>query len=721
LWSEPRDNRQDHTPSDYKVKIRTNYLVALGVILFALPAAGNPINRIPSLEELLGNEKSLLRKYRESPGLNLAEKFGSDPFKIRYLPNRKQYLILLRNRSEVLLADRSLTLIDRMATPRSPTGWTLVHDRLLFVSGDQSPEIQLYEITAKKILSRGKLRLRGVASVRDLVYVPSLHSLFLLDDFDRRLHQFTLAPNWPSQKRLTFHQKSFPIAAGPTQIHYLNDHLLINLLLDHSLLIIPLIQGRPDFSLSSQITHDGPIWAFDASATDASLLIAAGGVENHPLNRLGEEFGYVDSFLFLYILRRDRSTGVYRWHPTDRKVPGRFAQQNLSEINIVIPKALHFAASSNDTPRLWVSAFGSPQVARFEVQEGRLQLTGRFNLPPGTTDFVIVQEEQNKEKPGREIGSLVITNALFDQIYRLEIGSGSSAYQKVQGIPLAHSKLSRESRVGELLFFTTLLTPNNRTDGELSRFTCETCHYEGTIDGRVHYTGRGHVFATTKTVRNLANNVPLFSRAGDKSLASMVLAEFRVANQGRNDSFSVKLSKEIGDLTSELSPTYLRKSFLSFFVDFQHRPNPWLTRSRKLSPKALRGLFVFRERCEYCHQATISTREHESLPYSDWEKWIEAEEKDLVWGAPFYTKTGIKPYVFRAGARVPSLRRVQQKYPYFTNGSSRTLRDLLSRFRYQDTTAWHHYEPRSGAAEPQDVKALMAEEIESLEELLRFF
>jgi len=96
-------------------------------------------------------------------------------------------------------------------------------------------------------------------------------------------------------------------------------------------------------------------------------------------------------------------------------------------------------------------------------------------------------------------------------------------------------------------------------------------------------------------------------------------------------------------------------------------------------------------------------------------------EKDLVWGAPFYTKTGIKPYVHRAGARVPSLRRVKQKYPYFTNGSSRTLRDLLSRFRYQDTKAWHHYEPRSGETKPQDVKALMAEEIESLEELLRFF
>jgi len=720
------DSTQACRPLGHKIGVWLVCFLALGVVLFALPARGKPIGQIPSLEELIEYERDLVQKNRESPDANRDDKFGSDPFKIRYLPDLKKYLILLRNRSEVLLADHSLTLIDRKPTPRSPTGWTLVHGRLLFVSGELSPEIQLYEITDNELLPRGKLHLEGVASVRDLVYVSSMRSLFLLNDFDRRLHQLKLAPNWSNQGQLSFQQTDFPLGAGAVQILYRNNHLLINLLLDHTLLIVPLIQGRPEFSRSSQITHDGPIWGFDAIASEESLLIAAGGVENRPLNRVGGEFGYVDSFLFLYLLPREQATGVYRWLPTYRKVPGRFARRNLSEIDLVMPKALHFTSSSNDTLRLWVSAFGSPKLAQFDVREGLLQLTGQFNLPPGTTDFVIVQEKQSEKKPGGEVHSLVITNALFDQIYRLEIDSGSSAYQRVQGIPLPKSKLSRESRIGELLFFTTLLTPTNRTDGELSRFTCETCHIEGTVDGRVHYTGRENVFASTKTLRNLANNVPLFSRAGDKSLASMVLAEFRVANQQRKDSFSIEPSKfpwlrEIGDLPSKLSPTYLRKAFLSFFVDFQHRPNPWNILSHKLTPKAVRGLSVFRARCEYCHQATLSTRGYESLPFADWKHWLEAEEKDLVWGAPFYTKTGIKPYVHRAGARVPSLRRVQQKYPYFTNGSSRSLRHLLSRFRYQGLTAWHHYETRSGEAKPQDVRALTAEEIEGLEELLRFF
>lgn len=701
-------------------------LIGTGVALVSSPAGGEPRIQIPSLEYLLQYEKRLVRKSVGPTGLNPADKFGSDPVRILYLPARRQYLILLRNRSELLLADRSLNLLDRKGTPSSPTGWSLAGEHFLFVGGELSPEIYLYEITAKGLRLQGKLCLQGVASVRDLLYVAPLHSLFLLDDFDRRLHQLVLAPGWSGQEKLDFQRKTFPLGAGPIQIRYQNYHLVVNLLLEHTLLIVPLIHGGPDFSLSSRITHDGPIWDFDAIVWRDSLMIAAGGVEDRPLNRLGGEFGHVDSFLFLYVVPREHATGVYRWRSADLHSPQAFVQQNLSKVGVVTPKALRFAPSSGNSVDLWVSAFGSARMVRFNVREGRIQLTGNVSVPPGTTDFAIVEEPLGPGKAKRGNQALVLTNALFDRTYRIEMGSRGTPYQTAQGLPSYPSKRSRESRIGELLFFTTLMTPYNRSERELSRFTCEACHYEGTIDGRVHYTGRGHVFAATKTVRGLANNVPLFSRAGDRSLASMVLAEFRVANQGRRDSFSIKVSEypwleEIGDVPAVLSPTDLREALLAFFVDFQHRPNPWQAQGRKLSQRALRGLVVFRERCEYCHQASLSTRKAQSLPYGNWQGWIESEGRGLVWGAPFYTKTGIQPYVHKAGARVPSLRRVQQKYPYFTNGSSRTLQELLSRFRYRATSAWHHYEPSSVQAGPEDMKSLTAEEIASLEELLRFF
>ena len=267
---------------------RLNVCVAVALVLVISLATGATTNKISSLEDLLKFEGQLLRKRRETSNL---DPFGSDPFKIHYHPQSEQYLILLRNRSEVLLTDRTLNLVDRQVTPKSPSGWTFVQNRFLFISGELSSEIQLFEITVKGLLPRTKFRLQGVASIRDLVYVPSIGSLFLLDEFDRRLIQATLPSDWPSQKHFKIEQKTYPLGAGPIQIRAHDNHLLINLLLEHVLLIVPLTHGRPDFSRASRINHNGPIWAFDALAQHDSLVIAAAGIENRPLNRLGGSEG----------------------------------------------------------------------------------------------------------------------------------------------------------------------------------------------------------------------------------------------------------------------------------------------------------------------------------------------------------------------------------------------------------------------------------------------
>ena len=89
-----------------------------------------------------------------------------------------------------------------------------------------------------------------------------------------------------------------------------------------------------------------------------------------------------------------------------------------------------------------------------------------------------------------------------------------------------------EERLGEALFFTTLMAPGNSSEGSHSRFSCETCHFEGYVDGRVHYTGRDDVRVATKPLRGLFNNRPHFSRALDADLATVSHHEFRVAGKG---------------------------------------------------------------------------------------------------------------------------------------------------------------------------------------------
>src|SRR5205814_5016931 len=98
-------------------------------------------------------------------------------------------------------------------------------------------------------------------------------------------------------------------------------------------------------------------------------------------------------------------------------------------------------------------------------------------------------------------------------------------------VPVAPTRARSDNieRLGEALFFTTLMAPYNRADGPLSRFTCETCHFEGYVDGRTHHTGRGNVHATTKPLVGLFNNRPHFSRALDPDLSSVANNEFTVA------------------------------------------------------------------------------------------------------------------------------------------------------------------------------------------------
>jgi hypothetical protein len=83
----------------------------------------------------------------------------------------------------------------------------------------------------------------------------------------------------------------------------------------------------------------------------------------------------------------------------------------------------------------------------------------------------------------------------------------------------------------------------------------------------------------------------------------------------------------------------------------------------------------------------------------------------LVWGEAEYRQTGVLPYVHESGARVPSLRRLYKKFPYFTNGSAKDLPAVLTRARFDGNTFWHDGGP-AGASQrffdPEEIQRLRA-------------
>jgi len=474
---------------------------------------------------------------------------GVDPFLVRGLADgpraadraadrfvdraADRFVGVLRGSSEVVLLDGDLRTIARAPAPRAPTGLTVDDGGAIFVAGELSSEIARYRVAADGIVAAGRIDLGPGRGVRDLAAGPG-GVLYAAEARGSRLVTLRLrggdSARGAGDALLVAARDETPIGRGATRVMRVGPLLLVNCLLEHAVRILRAgSDGRPGAEVA-RIQHDGPIWAFDAaivpgqkgdstgsagSAGSAEdLILVTAGVEDHPLDRTIGSFGYIDSYLTVYRAALAPAPAPLR--------PQRLGVTNLSERGIVTPKVVSLTVdSSGGGGRAWVSGYGSEQLAsvvwRRFAEPPAIDLAP---LPPGTTSLA-----------RRRDGALVFADPLLDAWVARAPGAGAPITVTAAGAGAGGEAAGRPPavRLGEALFFTTVMAPWNRADGATSRFTCETCHFEGGIDGRTHHTGRGDVRATTKPLRGLLANRPYFSRALDPDMATMVNNEFRVA------------------------------------------------------------------------------------------------------------------------------------------------------------------------------------------------
>ncbi len=583
---------------------------------------------------------------------------GSDPYRI--VSVRATWFVgLLRGEGAVVLLDKQAKELSRVALPGAVSIVVLPDDDLLAIG--QTGGFRQLRIVGDKLEQIAELKVEGLIDARGIAASSDGKIAYVVEERQGRLLAFDLARD---EKTIRIaRERELGRCRGPIGVKVLGDLVATNCLLDRA---IEIRRG----ATVTKIQHDGPMWGFDLFRDKhGTTLLAAGGVEDHPLERADGGFGYVDSFLFLYKLVAGK--------------PTRLAAVNLSEHRGITPKWVEIFEV---TDRLGVetAGFGGGKHIMVSWPGWKFDAEPSVNawpLPPGITDAAKLPN-----------GPRVLASSLFDAWVVQGVGTTLVA----AGTP---SKRTRTEKLGELLFFTEMMAPWGKTDGKLSRFTCETCHHEGYTDGRTHFTGRedggSKVHASTRPLLGLFNNAPYFSRALDSSMTQMVHSEFKVANRhtGRDPWFSltdrdVDWWTDAGIAGHALAPEVLREAFIRFLIQFTHRANV-AANHETFTVVEKRGAEVFRDRCASCHAARLIAEEPSTeVPFDRWEKLVLSPSGPLVWNTAAYAKTGIEPYVHDEGTRIPTLRRLYKKSPYFTNGSVTSLGEVLDRFAYDKTG--HH-------------------------------
>lgn len=590
---------------------------------------------------------------------------GPDPFRVQAVPGTDRFVGLLRGADAVVLLDEAGRELVRSSAPEAPTGLALTRGGL-YVVGEGNGIVARYRVSGSELTRVRDVTLDHAVSLRDVASLGD--RILVLDPTKHRIA--AIDPDSGASRTVTS-------CEGPVQLVEVGDAAVAICLLEGALVVLD-----ERTQVVARITHDGPFWSVAGLEEDGRLLLAAGGVENRPLDRSDGAFGYIDSFLFLYAVGLE-----------DGSVESR-GTVNLSALGIVTPKWIDVARTERGL-RVRTAGFATSDLVSLTWRGNALDREPRVErraLPPGTTD----------------VSGPLVANPLLD-------AWGVLGPEGALVRPAPQPRRSAESRLGEALFFTTLMAPWNTSDGPRSRFTCETCHHEGYVDGRTHYTGRRDVHATTKPLVGLHGNRPYFSRALDPTMARMVHNEFRVANKknGHDPWFPLRRHDVawigIGDDVPEvLSPILLRRSLMTFLMELEHTKNP-STRGRSIfSPEERAGAALFRDRCEGCHAARLVSDDSATrVSFESWEKNVFSSGT-ILWGRAGYEKTGIVPYVHPDGARVPSLRRLYRKRPYFTDGSAPDLPSVLERITTQPSELQHAATPPPQGLSAEDRSALLA-------------
>jgi cytochrome c peroxidase len=126
-----------------------------------------------------------------------------------------------------------------------------------------------------------------------------------------------------------------------------------------------------------------------------------------------------------------------------------------------------------------------------------------------------------------------------------------------------------------------------------------------------------------------------------------------------------------------LSPDEVRAALAAYMARIPPEPSPFVAPGRgALTREERRGLTLFRDRCAGCHELVGDTTRGNVVPARALERRLLAGQVALTSARLYDVGT---PVLGKSGNNPPSLRGAWEAAPYFSDGSARTLEEVLRR------------------------------------------
>jgi mono/diheme cytochrome c family protein len=313
---------------------------------------------------------------------------------------------------------------------------------------------------------------------------------------------------------------------------------------------------------------------------------------------------------------------------------------------------------------LFAAAGGSAHLWRYGIESGKSDLIQTGAVPRG----IRYQD-----------GKVFIAGFLADELEIFDTATG-----KLTSLALAEPKPSATpARTGEFLFYQTgMWSP---TDD--NAYTCNSCHWDGLSDHRMHPGFHESRYELTRPVAGIAAVSTIFTPMQSASLAEAVEGLFRgldmrywkTENRGQRSEDGtpyylqpiwIKVSPE---KTIKLGPREARLSLIETLMQWPAMAPAERLPGQEFSASAQAGYEIFREDCARCHEPVIEMRGRRRGT-------MEAlRTRPLVFGAPFYVKSGVEPYYTPNGNRISPLMNLARGGPFFSNGSAPDLDAVILR------------------------------------------